>query len=110
MGKDPRHPTPVQDRLGGYAKLLHGPQALARTGGVGNPFVAIRHRQNLEREVTNELAPIILPSLNSLFARFEEAADAVDEELRPFHRTYAKRQLHPHLLCSPFAHELTTNL
>jgi extracellular factor (EF) 3-hydroxypalmitic acid methyl ester biosynthesis protein len=62
------------------------------------------NRQDFEREVTNELAPIILPSLNSLFARFEEAADAVDEELRPFHRTYTKRQLHPHLLCSPFAH------
>lgn len=61
-------------------------------------------RINFEREVTGELAPIILPSMNALFARFEEAADQVEEELQPLHRTYAKRQLHPYLLCSPFAY------
>jgi extracellular factor (EF) 3-hydroxypalmitic acid methyl ester biosynthesis protein len=63
-----------------------------------------RDRPNFEREVTHELAPIVLPSMNDLFAGFEEAADQIEEELQPFHRTYAKRQLHPHLLCSPFAY------
>jgi extracellular factor (EF) 3-hydroxypalmitic acid methyl ester biosynthesis protein len=42
--------------------------------------------------------------MNALFGRFEEAADQVEEELQPLHRTYAKRQLHPYLLCSPFAY------
>jgi extracellular factor (EF) 3-hydroxypalmitic acid methyl ester biosynthesis protein len=45
-----------------------------------------------------------VPSINALFARFEEAADQVVPELLPFHRTYAKRQLHPLVLCSPFAY------
>jgi extracellular factor (EF) 3-hydroxypalmitic acid methyl ester biosynthesis protein len=58
----------------------------------------------LERDVLEELVPSVLPSINSLFARFEEVADRVLPELLPFHRTYAKRQLHPLVLCSPFAY------
>src|ERR1043166_4853412 len=58
----------------------------------------------IEHEVIHELVPNILPSINELFARFEEAADEVVPEMLPFHRTYAKRQLHAHLLCSPFAY------
>ncbi len=61
-------------------------------------------RLRIEREVIHELVPIVLPSINSLFAKFEEAADQVTADLLPLHRTYAKRQLHPQLLCSPFAY------
>ena len=58
----------------------------------------------LERDVIQELVPSVLPSINSLFARFEDVADQVAPELLPFHRTYAKRQLHPLILCAPFAY------
>jgi extracellular factor (EF) 3-hydroxypalmitic acid methyl ester biosynthesis protein len=58
----------------------------------------------LEREVLQELMPSVLPSINSHFARFEEVADKVLPDLLPFHRTYAKRQLHPLVLCAPFAY------
>ena len=58
----------------------------------------------IEQDVIHELVPNILPSINSLFARFEAAADEVSGDLLPFHRIYAKRQLHAHLLCSPFAY------
>jgi extracellular factor (EF) 3-hydroxypalmitic acid methyl ester biosynthesis protein len=61
-------------------------------------------RHKTELEIIQELAPTILPSINSLFTRFEEIADKVPEDLLPFHRTYAKRQLHPQVLCSPFAY------
>ena len=61
-------------------------------------------RLRTELEVVHELAPTILPTIDSLFTRFEEIAGEVPEELLPFHRTYAKRQLHPQLLCSPFAY------
>ncbi len=61
-------------------------------------------RLKLEREVIQQLVPVVLPSINSLFARFEEAADQVTPELLPLHRSYTKRQLHPLLLCSPFAY------
>jgi extracellular factor (EF) 3-hydroxypalmitic acid methyl ester biosynthesis protein len=61
-------------------------------------------RRKTEIEVIQELAPTILPSIDSLFTRFEEIADKVPDDLLPFHRTYAKRQLHPQVLCSPFAY------
>ncbi|HEX2230339.1 MAG TPA: class I SAM-dependent methyltransferase, partial [Candidatus Binatia bacterium] len=59
---------------------------------------------HLEAEIIQELVPSILPSINALFGRFEEAASNIVPELLPFHRTYAKRQLHPIVLCSPFAY------
>jgi len=62
------------------------------------------NRRKTEIEVIQEMAPTILPSIDFLFARFEEIADKVPDDLLPFHRTYAKRQLHPQVLCSPFAY------
>jgi extracellular factor (EF) 3-hydroxypalmitic acid methyl ester biosynthesis protein len=61
-------------------------------------------RSKTESSVINELAPSLLPSIDSLFNRFEETAAGVPVQLLPSHRNYAKRQLHPHLLCSPFAY------
>ena len=61
-------------------------------------------RVKTELKVVHELAPTILPTIDSLFTRFEEIADEVPEDLLPFHRTYAKRQLHPQVLCAPFAY------
>jgi extracellular factor (EF) 3-hydroxypalmitic acid methyl ester biosynthesis protein len=58
----------------------------------------------IEREVIDELALNILPPINSLFARFEGIAEHVAPDLLPFHRSYLRRQLHPQLLCSPFAY------
>ena len=63
-----------------------------------------REGSQVEREVIEELVPSVLPSMNSLFGRFEEVAEKVGPDLLPFHRTYAKRQLHPLVLCSPFAY------
>jgi extracellular factor (EF) 3-hydroxypalmitic acid methyl ester biosynthesis protein len=60
-------------------------------------------RLKTELEVVHALAPAILPTIDALFTRFEEVADEVPADHMPFHRTYAKRQLHPQLLCSPFA-------
>jgi extracellular factor (EF) 3-hydroxypalmitic acid methyl ester biosynthesis protein len=64
----------------------------------------LRDGLQVEREVLQALVPSVLPSIDALFARFEEVADKVVPELLPFHRTYAKRQLHPLVLCSPFAY------
>ncbi len=58
----------------------------------------------IERQAINELAPSILPSINGLFHRFEEVAQQISAELQPIHHNYAKRQLHPQVLCSPFAY------
>jgi len=60
------------------------------------------NRNLLEREIIHELQNPILPSLIPLFERFEETCGTIEEDLRPAHGTYVKRQLHPVVLCAPF--------
>jgi len=61
-------------------------------------------RLRLEDEVTEELAKPIIPCIDVLFEKFEGIAGVLDEDLLPVHRTYMRRQLHPLVLCSPFAY------
>jgi extracellular factor (EF) 3-hydroxypalmitic acid methyl ester biosynthesis protein len=60
------------------------------------------NRNELEREIIRELQNPILPSLIPLFERFEETCGKIEDELRPAHGTYVKRQIHPVVLCAPF--------
>jgi extracellular factor (EF) 3-hydroxypalmitic acid methyl ester biosynthesis protein len=46
--------------------------------------------------------------VNHLFDRFEEVSDKIDEDLRPSHRSFGRRQMHPLLMCAPFAHRCYT--
>ena len=51
-----------------------------------------------------ELSRSILPCMDSLFQKFEAVAQPLEKDDLPAHRNYMRRQLHPLLLCSPFAH------
>ncbi len=62
------------------------------------------NRDLREREVVDQLQEPMVPLMMSWFTRFDEVADSVGEEMRPAHRAYARRQLHPLLLCSPFVY------
>jgi len=57
-----------------------------------------------EREMAMGLSPHTSGALTNFFERFEALAVRLEPELQPIHRAYARRQLHPQLLCSPFLH------
>ena len=57
-----------------------------------------------EHEVISELAPAVINGLNPLFEKFETLALDIDDDLKLAHHTYIKRQIHPLVLCSPFAY------
>ncbi len=57
-----------------------------------------------ERRILEELAPEIIGALDSFVEPMEQIASELEEDLRPVHRAYLRRQLHPLLLCSPFAY------
>ena len=65
---------------------------------------ALGNRLEMEKEIIAELRTSILPALDERFGEFELVSRTVDEELQPLHRSYVKRQLHPQILCSPFAY------
>jgi extracellular factor (EF) 3-hydroxypalmitic acid methyl ester biosynthesis protein len=66
------------------------------------------NRAELEQEIAEGLRDSVVPSANSLFDRFEEVSDKVEEELRPVHGSFGRRQLHPLLLCAPFIYRCYT--
>jgi extracellular factor (EF) 3-hydroxypalmitic acid methyl ester biosynthesis protein len=61
-------------------------------------------RSQLEKDLADELDQSVVSSIDSLWDRFEPIAETIEEDLRPTHRAYLRRQLHPLLLCSPFAY------
>ncbi len=61
-------------------------------------------RLELEQSATAELISPVLPCVDVLFEKFEQVAKQVPEELVAAHRSFMRRQLHPLVLCSPFAH------
>jgi len=61
-------------------------------------------RVRLEQAAAEEVAEPVIASVDALFDKFETIAGGLDEELRPAHHSYMRRQLHPWILCSPFAY------
>ena len=61
-------------------------------------------RLQLEQDVAESLSQSVIPCMNELFEKFESIAQTLDEETLPAHRNYMRRQLHPLVLCSPFAY------
>ena len=58
----------------------------------------------LEQQAARQLERAVVPAISDLFERFELVAQRVPEELQPAHRAFAKRQVHPLLLSSPFVY------
>jgi extracellular factor (EF) 3-hydroxypalmitic acid methyl ester biosynthesis protein len=65
-------------------------------------------RARLETKIAEELRAPVLAVLAGLFERFETVSDAIAEDLRPAHRAFGRRQLHPYFLCAPFFHRTYT--
>ena len=75
---------------------------------LGVRAVPVHERQHWEKTIAAELGPIILPQLTRFFEKFEDCLRGVEPELLPAHQAFARRQLHPLLLCSPFLYRCFT--
>lgn len=63
-----------------------------------------RSADRLHREFTEDVSTCVDPKLGELCVGFEQEAQQVEAENLPFHKEYARRELHPLMLCSPFIH------
>jgi len=62
------------------------------------------NRLEMERSAVQEIGRAMVPAFNAMHERLEHVSDGVEAELRAVHQNFAKRQLHPLVLCSPFAY------
>jgi len=60
--------------------------------------------KEMEQKVLTALEARIVDEANEWFGRFDDVADRVEDEQRPAHRAYARRQIHPLVMCSPFVY------
>lgn len=63
----------------------------------------VPERTQAEQAVIKKLSPKIISLINGLFERFEIIAARLSDEMRPAHRSFIQRHLHPIVLCAPFA-------
>jgi extracellular factor (EF) 3-hydroxypalmitic acid methyl ester biosynthesis protein len=61
-------------------------------------------RLKVEKDIAQELGVEIAPSIDALWSKFEPLAKTIEPESQPAYCSYLRRQLHPLLLCSPFAY------
>jgi extracellular factor (EF) 3-hydroxypalmitic acid methyl ester biosynthesis protein len=61
-------------------------------------------RVEMERRAARELGEAVVPAFDALHERLEDLSERIEEDLRPVHQSFAKRQLHPLVMCSPFAY------
>lgn len=58
----------------------------------------------VERETLDSLAPQLLEQIHPVMHAFEAAARGIQPEDQAHHKFFFRRQIHPLVLCSPFAH------
>lgn len=71
---------------------------------VGGEAAEARSNQKLAARVAER----VLPCIDAMFERFEDYANTLPPEVMPWHWAYMRRQLHPLVLCAPFAHRTFT--
>ena len=75
---------------------------------LGSRAAPASQRRELEQKIAGELAPSILPLLTNFFEKFENVLRDTEPEVLSAHQNFARRQLHPLLMCSPFLHRCFT--
>lgn len=70
--------------------------------------VADRASEERAREFVEDVAAGVLPKIGELFAEFEHVASQLPDDVLPSHKMFARREIHPLVLCSPFIHRTYT--
>jgi len=84
--------------------LLHDMKFWLEQVEVGMRAAPAQVRKDLEQQVLKQVGELFVPAFDALHERYENISEQISEDLRPVHRAFSQRQLHPLTLCSPFAH------
>jgi len=61
-------------------------------------------RLAMEREAVQMAGEAMVPAFDRMHERLELVSERIEPELRPVHQNFSQRQLHPLVMCSPFAY------
>lgn len=100
--------APFKLVVSNMASMLSGVQHWLTGVDVGIRTTVTRRREDLEQEifssVQNRVVEEVLPAMQS----FEEVVAEVEEGEVSVHKSFARRELHPIMLCSPFLYRTYT--
>lgn len=88
--------------------MLSGVQHWLTGVDVGIRTTVTRRRDELEREIFNEIEYRVVEEVLPCMERFEQVAGEIEEAEAAVHKSYARRELHPLVLCSPFLYRTYT--
>jgi extracellular factor (EF) 3-hydroxypalmitic acid methyl ester biosynthesis protein len=61
-------------------------------------------RLEMEHRAVDEIGRDMVPAFDAMHERLESISAGIDPEMRSVHQNFSKRQLHPLVMCSPFAY------
>jgi len=100
--------TPFKLVVSNMASMLSGVQHWLTAVDVGIRTTVTRRRDELEQEIFSSVQGRVVEEVLPAMQRFEEVVTEVEEGEISVHKSYARRELHPIMLCSPFLYRTYT--
>ncbi|MEI7909611.1 MAG: class I SAM-dependent methyltransferase [Verrucomicrobiota bacterium] len=94
--------TPFKLVVSNMASMLTGVQHWLTAVDVGIRTTVTRRRADLEQEIFSSVQGRVVEEVLPAMQRFEEVVAEVESGEIAVHKSYARRELHPIMLCSPF--------
>ncbi|MDX1565945.1 MAG: class I SAM-dependent methyltransferase, partial [Phycisphaeraceae bacterium] len=93
----------IRGFLGELSRWLEEAEA-----GILEPNIQDQEAVSMAEAFYRDIQSPVAPEVEVLFVRFEEEASSVPEDQVMAHKAFARRELHPLTLCSPFVHRSFT--
>jgi extracellular factor (EF) 3-hydroxypalmitic acid methyl ester biosynthesis protein len=90
------------------ASMLNGVQHWLTGVDVGIRTTVTRRRDDLEQEIFSSVQDRVVEEVLPAMQDFEEVVSEVEEGEVAVHKSFARRELHPIMLCSPFLYRTYT--
>ncbi len=100
--------TPFKLVVSNMASMLAGVQHWLTAVDVGIRTTVTRSREDLEREIFSSVQARVVDEVLPAMQCFEDVVAGVEEGDVPVHKSFARRELHPIMLCSPFLYRTFT--
>lgn len=100
--------APFKLAVSDMSSMLAGVQHWLTGVDVGIRTTVTRRRDELEHDIFSKVQRRVVDEVLPAMLRFEEVVSEVDESEIAVHKSFARRELHPIMLCSPFLYRTYT--